>query len=188
MRSTRRRKIVVLIATSADGYIARKDGGFEWLDRPQPRGNYGMGAFFKSIDTVLWGRKTWDIAVRMGQKDGGMGPKVRHYVFTRRVFMRRPRKSRAANVEFINEPVRRFARRLRALPGKDIWMMGGAGLIASFLDAGEIDELIIHVIPVFIGEGIPLIRPRRRLVPLKLLSSRRFSDGVVSHHYAIPRA
>lgn len=168
---------------SADGYIARKDGGFEWLDRPSPPGNYGMNAFFKTIDTVLWGRKTWDIAVRMGQKDGGMGRKIHHYVFTRR-----PRKSRVANVEFVNEAVRKFARRLRALPGRDIWMMGGASLIASFLDAGEIDELIIHVIPVFIGEGIPLVRPRRRLVPLKLLSARRFPDGVVGHHYAVQRA
>lgn len=172
-----------MIATSADGYIARKDGGFEWLDRPTPPGDYGMDAFFKKIDTVLWGRKTWDIAVRMGQKDGGMGPKIRHFIFTRR-----PRKSKTANVEFVNEPVRRFARRLRVLPGKDIWMMGGADIIASFLDAGEIDEFIISVIPVFIGEGIPLVGPRRRLVPLKLLSAHRFPDGVVALHYAGKRA
>jgi dihydrofolate reductase len=54
----RKRKIVVYIATSADGFIARPDGSVEWLDRPNPKGNYGMGAFYKSIDTVLWGRKT----------------------------------------------------------------------------------------------------------------------------------
>lgn len=180
MRATKRRKIIVLIATSADGYIARKDGGFEWLDRPGPPGNYGMDKFFRSIDTILWGRKTYDLAVRMGQKGGGFGPKIQNHVFSRR-----PRKSRIPNVEFVREPVRRFAKRLRAAPGKNIWMMGGAGIIASFLDAGEIDEFIIHVIPVFIGEGIPLIKPRRRLVPLRLLSVRRFPDGVLSHHYAV---
>jgi dihydrofolate reductase len=178
----RGRRIVVLIATSADGYIARKDGGFEWLDRPRPPGNYGMGAFVKSIDTVLWGRKTYDLAVRMGQADGGLGPKVRNYVFSHR-----PRKSRFPNVEFVKEPVRAFARRLRSRPGKDIWMMGGAGLIASFLDAGEIDEFIISVIPVFIGEGIPLIEPRRRLVGLRLRSVRRYPDGVVCLHYDVQR-
>jgi len=64
-------------------------------------------------------------------------------------------------------------------------MMGGAGLIASFLDAGEIDEFIIHVMPVLIGEGIPLVAPRHRSVSLTLRSSRRYSDGVVRLHYAV---
>jgi dihydrofolate reductase len=64
-------------------------------------------------------------------------------------------------------------------------MMGGAAIIASFLDAGEIDEFIIHVIPTFIGEGIPLIAPARRTVPLKLISSTKFTDGVVRLHYAV---
>jgi len=64
-------------------------------------------------------------------------------------------------------------------------MMGGAGIIASFLDEGEIDEFMIHVIPKFIGEGIPLIAPARRTVPLKLLSSTKFTDGVVELHYAV---
>ena len=64
-------------------------------------------------------------------------------------------------------------------------MMGGAGIIASFLDAGEIDEFIIHVVPTFIGEGIPLIAPARRNVPLALVGSRKFPDGVVRLHYAL---
>ena len=67
-----------------------------------------------------------------------------------------------AGVEFVNEPIKTFARRLRRKKGKDIWMMGGAGIIASFLDEGEIDEFMIHVIPTFIGEGIPLIAPAGR--------------------------
>jgi len=66
-------------------------------------------------------------------------------------------------------------------------MMGGAGIIASFLDEREIDEFIIHVIPTFIGEGIPLIAPRHRTVPLKLLSSKSFPDGVVRLQYEVQR-
>ena len=58
--------------------------------------------------------------------------------------------------EFVKESISKFAKQLRSQKGKDIWMMGGAGIIASFLDKGEIDEFIIHVIPTFIGEGIPL--------------------------------
>lgn len=173
------RKIIVYIATSADGYIARSDGSVDWLNRPRPRGNYGMGAFFASIDTILWGRKTYDQALGMGGV-GGFGLKVKNYVFTHR-----PPKSAAAGVEFVHEPIGPFAKRLREQRGKDIWMMGGGGLIASFLDEGQIDEFSIHVIPVFIGEGIPLIAPGRRTVPLKLLSTRRFADGVVHLNYSV---
>jgi len=178
------RKIIVYIATSADGYIARPDGSVDWLDRPRPRGNYGMGEFYRSIDTVLWGRKTYDMALRMVHEGGGLGfgKKIKHYVFTHR-----PPESSAPGVEFVSEPVGPFAQHLRAQPGKDIWMMGGGGVIASFLDEGEIDEFSIHVIPTFIGEGIPLIQPRHRLVPLKLRSVRRFPDGVVHLNYEVQR-
>jgi dihydrofolate reductase len=179
-----KRKIIVYIATSADGFIARPDGSFDWLERPRPKGNYGMGAFYKSIDTTLWGRKTCDMALDF-QKRGVPGTafdtKVKNYVFTRG-----PVPSAApAGVEFVNEPIKAFATRLREKKGKNIWMMGGAGIIASFLDAGEIDEFIIHVIPKFIGEGIPLIAPARRTVPLKLISCTKFPDGVVKLHYAV---
>jgi dihydrofolate reductase len=66
-------------------------------------------------------------------------------------------------------------------------MMGGAGIIGSFLDEGEIDEFIINVIPTFIGEGIPLIAPHRRSVPLTLISCKKFTDGVVKLHYAVSK-
>lgn len=177
-----RRKIIVYIATSADGFIARLDGSVDWLDRPRPRGNYGMDLFFRSIDTILWGRKTFDQSLGMagaGETET-VGPKVRNYVFSHNASPNAP-----ADVEFVNEPVNNFAKRLRKNPGKDIWIMGGGGLIASFLDAGEIDEFIIHVIPTFIGEGIPLIGPRRRNVPLELLSTKKYPDGVVRLHYEV---
>ena len=179
-----KRKIIVSIATSADGFIARADGSFDWLDRPRPKGNYGMGAFYESIDTILWGRKTCDMALDF-QKKGVAGSafdtRVKNYVFTRG-----PLPSAApAGVEFVNEPIQAFASRLRKQAGKDIWMMGGAGIIASFLDAGEIDEFMIHVIPTFIGEGIPLIAPGRRNVPLRLLSCTKLPDGGVKLHYAV---
>jgi len=64
-------------------------------------------------------------------------------------------------------------------------MMGGAGIIGSFLDEGEIDEFIIHVIPIFIGEGIPLVQPRHRTIPLEFLSMKSWPDGVVRLHYGV---
>jgi len=177
------RKIIVYIATSADGYIARKDGAVDWLERPRPKGNYGMGEFYNSIDTVVFGRKTYDMTVKFLEEGVDIpddGRAIRSYVFSHR-----PPKKDLPGFEFVKNPIKKFAKRLRAQKGKHIWMMGGGGIIASFLDEGEIDEFIIHVIPTFIGEGIPLIAPRHRTVPLKLLSTKKYSDGVVSLHYAV---
>ena len=182
----RKRKIIVYIATSADGFIARADGSVDWLDRPSPKDNYGMGAFYKSIDTILWGRNTCDMALD-SQKKGASGSafdtNVKNYVFTRR----RVQSAEPEGVEFVNEPIKAFANRLRKQKGKNIWMMGGAGIIASFLDKGEVDDFIIHVIPTFIGEGIPLIAAGRRTVPLKLISCTKFPDGVVKMHYSVQK-
>src|SRR6266480_6550639 len=100
----RKRKIIVYIATSADGFIARTDGSVDWLDRPLPKGHYGMGAFYKSIDTVLWGRKTCDMALDF-QKKGVTGSafdtRVKNYVFTRTL----QQSPAPAGVESVSEPV-----------------------------------------------------------------------------------
>lgn len=178
---TKKRKIIVNIATSADGYIARPDGDIEWLTRrPPPKGFYGMGKFMQSIDTKLFGRKTYDVSLQMGAK---FDSKTRNYVFSRT-----PPASVPSGVEFIAAAIGPFARRLRERKGKDIWMMGGGEIIASFLDEGAIDEFIISVIPTFIGDGIPLIARRHRQVPLRLRSVRRFPDGVVQLHYGVQTA
>ena len=178
--SAAERRIIVYIATSADGYIARSDGSVDWLDRPMPKGGYGMAAFARSIDTILWGRKTYDFAAKMG----GVGDygKVKHYAFSRH-----PPSDPLPGVNFVTEPIPEFARKLKTDPGKNIWMMGGAEIIASFLDEGAVDEFSIHVIPVMIGEGIPLVAPRHRTIPLKLISTRSFPDGVVHLHYSVHR-
>lgn len=179
------RKIIVYIASSADGYIARPDGDIEWLNQ-RARMDYGMGAFYKTIDTILWGRKTYDWALNY-QKKTGMKADMFDRKLANYILSRKPPKKAVPGVKFVSEPVKAFARRLRAQPGKHIWMMGGGELIASFLDAGEIDEFDVHAIPVFIGKGIPLIAPRRRDVSLKLLATRKYADGVVGLRYAVNR-
>ncbi|MDQ2871025.1 MAG: dihydrofolate reductase family protein [Acidobacteriota bacterium] len=171
------RKIIAYLATSADGYIARPDGDVQWLDRPHPPGDYGMAEFYRSIDTVLLGRKTWEMGVKLGQ-ESFTGKK--NYVFSRS-----HRSSKTKGVEFVTEEPGKLARRLKKETGKDIWMVGGASLIASFLDVAQIDDLIVNVIPVLIGEGIPLVEPGRRELPLTLQSSQAYPDGVVRLHYAV---
>ena len=176
---TQERKIIVHIATSADGYIARPDGNLDWLTRrPAPKGFYGMPKFMRSVDAKLLGRKTFDLSVEMGAH---FSADDRHYVFSRQP----PPASVPAGVEFVSQSIGAFAKRLRDQAGKNIWMMGGGEIIASFLDEDVIDEFIISIVPIFIGEGIPLIAPRHHEVPLTLRSVKPFPDGVVQVHYEI---
>ncbi len=135
-----------------------------------------MPEFTRSVDAKLLGRKTFDVSVEMGAP---FSAGDRHYVFSRRP----PPASVPAGVEFVSQSIGAFAERLRDQPGKNIWMMGGGELIASFLDEDAIDEFIITVVPIFIGAGTPLIALRHRDVPLTLRSVKPFPDGVVQVHY-----
>jgi dihydrofolate reductase len=176
---TSRRKIILYVAVSADGFIARPDGDVAWLDRPRTAGDYGMAAFYKTVDTVLMGRKTYEVGLKFGQK-AYAGKK--NYVFSRTL-----RPTVKARVEVVSGDVGELAWKLRSEEGKHIWLVGGAELAAAFLDAGQLDELIIHVIPTLIGEGIPLIQPRHRSVELTLLSTRTYRDGVLRLRYVVRR-
>jgi dihydrofolate reductase len=177
-RAGRKRKFIVYVAVSADGFIARRDGSVDWLDRPRPKGNYGMAEFYRSVDTCVLGRKTYDLSVSFGMAEGYAGKK--NYVFSRTLS-----KAASPKVNIVGEDVRVFAERMRSERGKDIWLVGGAELVAAFLDCGQVDEFIIHVVPTMIGDGIPLVAPRHRDLGLKLLASKQFPDGVVKLHYAV---
>lgn len=186
------RKIIVYIATSADGYIARPDGNVDWLNRPRPPDDYGMSEFYKSIDTIIFGRKTYEPLLQQfaaktratspskKPKAQPHGSRIKNYIFSRQ-----PPEICPPDVEFVRVPIKEFTKRLRSEAGQDIWMMGGAGIIGSFLDEGEIDEFMIHVIPIFIGDGIPLVHPMHRSISLELLSMKSWPDGVVRLHYAV---
>src|SRR5437868_7383918 len=110
------RKIIVYIATSADGYIARPDGDVEWLNRRPRNVDYGMKEFYPTVDTILWGRKTYDWLLDYYKKHGRtkrlFDTKVANYVFSRR-----PPKRAASGVQFVSQPVKVFAQHLRATPG-----------------------------------------------------------------------
>jgi len=177
----RNRKFIVYVATSVDGFIARSDGSVDWLDSPRLKGNHGIRTFYRSIDTCVLGRKTYEQSVKFGMADGYSGKK--NYVLSRTLT-----RAESPKVSVINDDLTVFAKRLRAEEGRHIWLVGGAELIAGFVDADEVDEFIIHVIPQIIGDGIPLLSPRHRDLPLKLLSCRMFADGVVRLRYRVESA
>lgn len=182
------RRIIAQLAVTADGYIARPDGDVDWLNRRPQTSDYGLPAFVRSVDTVLMGRGTYDWAMAYARKHKMAPSLIFDPSLANVVFSRRPAPRRLPpGVTFTRGPVTRFAARLRAAPGKHVWLMGGGGLIAAFLDAGEIDELDLHVIPTLIGKGIPLVKPRHRDIDLQLIATRKYPDGVVRLRYAVPR-
>jgi dihydrofolate reductase len=173
------RQIIAYLATSADGFIARPDGDVEWLDRPRPKGDYGMPAFLRSVDTVVMGRVTWEVGQKLG---GALVEGKRNIVLSRTLpSFGVP----GATVE--NTSPSKLAEKLRAEKGQSVWLMGGAQVFSQFLDANTLDQIIVHVVPVLIGAGIPLLDTTPRHVELTLRSTRRFADGVVRLSYAVTR-
>jgi dihydrofolate reductase len=169
----------VHIGASADGFIARPDGDLGWLtSRPAPAGFYGMSAFTETIDTKILGRKTYEASLRLGAQ---FDSKNRTIVFSRQA----PPPHIPQGVDFVNGAIGPFVNRLREQPGKNIWLMGGGDLIASFLDEQAIDEFVISVVPVFIGGWHSPDRARHRHVELELHSTERFEDGLVQLHYRL---
>lgn len=170
------RKIIASLAMSVDGFIARPNGDVDWLDRPSPKGHYGMEDFVKSIDMMVMGRSTYEIGKKLG------GPL---FMFPTTVILSRSLAPDAVPGAVIEKGTpRKLADKWRKQDGKNIWLMGGAEVFGQFLDAGVLDELSIAVVPVLIGAGIPLLNPKRRTHQLKLKSSEKFSDGVVRLEYA----
>src|SRR6266699_1709727 len=132
-----RRKIIVYIATSADGYIAGPDGDVEWLNRRPRKVDYGMRTFYPTIDTILWGRRTYDWLLAYYKKKGMKGrmfdTNLANYVFSRK-----PPKRAPPGVEFVSEPVKPLAPRPRGTPGTPLCMIGGGQPIPPPPDAANI--------------------------------------------------
>ena len=171
------RKIVLGLGISIDGYIARPDGAVDFLFMPK---DYSMAPFFATIDTAIMGRKTLDVALKMG---GGssFGPST--YVFSRS----QPPGKRD-NVVFVNQSPAVFIRRLRKQRGKDIWLMGGGELARDFLKADLVDELYIGIVPVLIGAGIPLFPPGFPQRNFSLIENKTYSKGLIALKYRRVRA
>jgi len=172
------RKVVLGLGISLDGYIARPDGAVDFLFMPK---DYSMGPFFATIDTAIMGRKTYDVALKMGGGEFG-DSKMKNYVFSHS----QPPGERGG-VTFVNESPKSFVEALRKRSGKDIWLMGGGELARDFLKDDLVDELYIGIIPVLIGEGIPLFPSGFPQREFSLLENKTFSKGMIALKYSRAR-
>jgi dihydrofolate reductase len=164
------RNVVLGVGISLDGYIARLDGSVDFLFMPK---DYSMGPFFKTIDCAVMGRKTYEVAKKMG--GGGYGGKMASYVMTRTLAG-----GERDGFTFTSESPEELVGRLREKTGKNIWLMGGGELARSFLKADLVDELYLGVVPSLLGEGLPLFPsgfPRREFA---LVENKRYSQGLIA--------
>lgn len=174
------RKVKLFIAASIDGYIARTDGNLDWLSMvEQPGEDYGYEAFVKTIDTVIVGRKTYDKVLSMGVDFPHTDKKC--YVITR---TERPA---AGNVVFYTGKLETLIDQLKQEDGKGIFCDGGAEIVTALFQHNLIDECILSVIPVLLGDGIRLFNDGRPETLWHLVASRSFASGLVQLHYQLKR-
>jgi dihydrofolate reductase len=172
------RKLSLFIASSLDGYIAKPGDDLSFLKSVEKEGeDYGYAEFTKDIDTIIIGRKTYDYVVReIGASHYDNGER-NVYVLTHT-----PRQS-IGQVTFYTGNVNSLIQKLRNENGKNIYCDGGAEVINEFLKNDLVDEMIISVIPILLGEGVRLFKDGRPEQKLEFLGAKTFDTGLVQLHY-----
>lgn len=170
------RKVILYIACSLDGYIAKPNDDLSFLSLVEEKGeDYGYAEFIKTVDTVILGRKTYDW-ITAHVPDFVHEDKIT-YVITRTA------KPANGNTKFYNGNLKELVLNLKNENGKSIFIDGGAEVVHALLKENLIDEFIISVIPIFLGEGTRLFKDGRPELNLQLVSSQQFKKGLVQLHY-----
>lgn len=170
------RKVILGLAVSLDGYIAGPNGEYDWCFTDQ---DYGMSDFFKKIDSLFIGRKSYELALSMGDVEMPGFPKLTEYVFSNTLDKVKP------GAILIKENIEAEVKRIKNEPGKDIWLFGGASLTASLLKMGLVDVLGLAVHPILLGGGKPLFQHFDTRIKLKLTECKTYSSGLVSLEYEV---
>lgn len=167
------RKVTFGGACSLDSFFARKDDSVDWLMWTREV-NEIMESYWATIDTMLMGRRTYEVAVRNSGGDGSY-PGLKTYVFSRTI-----KKPNTDNLTFVSEDAADFVRRLKEEEdGKDICVMGGGLLAKSLFEADLIDEVGLNIHPIILGSGIPVFYEIPRQLNLELVKLQQLSNGCV---------
>jgi dihydrofolate reductase len=170
------RKVILYISMSLDGYIATKDNSLDFLSMVEQEGeDYGYNDFVTSIDAVLIGRKTYDKVIAMGYEYPHVDKDV--YIITRTA---RPS---IGNFKYYNGGLPQLVNTLKSQAGKNIYCDGGAEIANELIKENLVDEYIISVIPILLGDGIKLFKDGRPQQILELVSTKQFDKGLTQLHY-----
>lgn len=172
---SKKRNLVLFIASSLDGYIATKDESLEWLYNVEGEGDNGFSEFYDKVDSILMGKRTYDWVINQDLKEFPYKDKE-CYVFTRSFT------ENTEDVKFVNGDVTSFVNKLKRKDGKNIWIVGGGELLHSFIKEKLVDELIITVAPILLGNGIPLFKEGDYQLNLSLKEMRKFNQFIELHY------
>ena len=167
------RKVIMNLAVSLDGFIEGPNGEIDWCFTDQ---DYGMKEFFKSIDAIFIGRKSYELMKKMG---GNPFPSNKYYIFSRTL------KQADQGEEIISNDFEQQVQNIKNTPGKNIWLFGGASLISAFINARLVDEFMISVHPVLLGKGKPLFCDIDERTALKFSRAETYSSGLVQLFYSL---
>jgi dihydrofolate reductase len=168
------RKVILGLAVSLDGFIEGPNGEYDWCFTDQ---DYGMSDFFKRIDSIFIGRKSYEMSLSMGDAEMPGFPKLKEYVFSSTLNEVKP------SSILIGKDIESEVKRIKKEPGKDIWLFGGASLTASLLNLNLIDEIGLAIHPVILGGGKPLFHDISNRIRLELADTKTYPTGLVSLTY-----
>jgi dihydrofolate reductase len=169
------RKIILGLAISLDGFIEGPNGEYDWCFTDQ---DYGMGDFMKRVDAIFYGRKSYE--VMLAAESGGVNPfsNMKSYVFSN------SRSIPYEGTQLISGNLIEEVNAIKQLPGKDIWLFGGANLTTFFLNEGLVDEMSLAIHPILLGVGKPLFQNIEGRKKFHLINSKAYSTGLVILNYS----
>ncbi len=170
------RRVRYSVAMSLDAYIAGPNNEHDWIIMDP---TIDFGALFSEFDTLLIGRKTFEV---MNAGQGGSMPGMRVFVFSKTL-----RAEDFPDVTIVSDDVVKTVAALKAEDGKDIWLFGGGELFRHLLEAGLVDTVEVAVVPVLLGQGIPLLPSVNAWTQLELTNTKTYPSGIISLSYAVRR-
>lgn len=168
------RPIILNLAVSLDGFIEGPNGEYDWCLADQ---DYGMTQFLAATDALFLGRKSFEF---MRQLEGNFYADKSWYVFSKTLTQA------PDGVHLIQDEFAQAVLQIKNQPGRNIWLFGGASLTTSFLNAGLIDELLLSVHPILLGNGKRLFQDLSGRMPFDLVDTKNYSSGLVQLHYRKP--
>jgi dihydrofolate reductase len=165
------RKVVLNLAVTLDGYIAGPNGEYDWCLTDD---DYGMTDFLKSVDATLMGGKSYRLIVEYGPP---------YPEFTNYVFSRTETQTSFPNVQFVQDDIPEFVQSLKHQKGKNIWLFGGSEIIHPLIQQDLVDEMMLSIHPVLLGDGVPLFKKLDERKSLRLSDSITYPSGLVQLIY-----
>ena len=170
-----KRRVRYHVAMSLDAFIAGPSGEYDWIIKDP---EIDFQAIYNQFDTIVMGRRTFEVVKAAGRRGSMPGKQV--FVFSRTL-----RPADHPGVTIVDDPEGVMAQ-LRSQPGKDIWLFGGGSLFGSFAELGLVDTVEVAVIPVLLGEGLPLLPPPAKRVALKMTGHKLYAKtGIMALEYAV---